>query len=57
MKQAMDGGDDDGGIVSAENDGGLEVDGDEGGTKFFAGQTGPEGGDRGEDKVGRAMGG
>ena len=53
----MDGGDDDGGIVSAEDDGGLEVDGDEGDAKFFAGQTGPEGGDRGEDEVGRAMGG
>ncbi len=57
LKQAMDGGDDDGGIVSAENDGGLEVDSDEGDAKFFARQTGPEGGDRGEDEVGRAMGG
>jgi hypothetical protein len=57
LKQAMDGGDDDGGFVSAENDGGLEVDGDEGDAKFFAGQTGSEGGDRGEDEVGRAMGG
>ncbi len=51
----MDGGDDDGGIVSAENDGGLEVDGDERDAKFFARQTGPEGGDRGEDEVGRAV--
>ncbi len=57
LKQAMDGGDDDGGIVSAENDGGLEVDGDEGDAKFFARQTGPEGGDRGEDEVGGAIGG
>jgi hypothetical protein len=57
LKQAMDGGDDDWGIVSAENDSGLEVDGDEGDAEFFAGQAGPEGGDRGEDEVGGAVGG
>jgi hypothetical protein len=57
LKQAMDGGDDDGGIVSAENDSGLEVDGDEGDAEFFAGQAGPEGSDRGEDEVGGAVGG
>jgi hypothetical protein len=53
----MEGGDDDGGIVSAEDDGGLEVDGDQGDAEFFAGQAGPEGGDRGEDEVGGAVGG
>lgn len=52
LKEAMDGGDDDGGIVSAEDDGGLEVDGDEGDAEFFAGQAGTESGDRSEDEVG-----
>lgn len=55
LKQAMDGRNDNGGIVCAENDGGLEMNSNEWDAKFFPDQSGAEGSNRGEDEVGSAV--
>jgi dihydrofolate synthase/folylpolyglutamate synthase len=53
-QDAMEGREDNGGVVGAEENSGLEVDGDEGDGEGFAGETGAEGGDGGEQEVGLA---